>query len=318
MEPNHPPASPTNAESASLPRCRHISRTGKHCRYLAISWGNQFCKTHVKPPDPTDPLLCAQLADIMQEDVPNFQSAEPLTSILYTIFFALAEGRITERRAAVMCGIVQTVLRTQHAIAAEEKAAKAAAAERLAAEPWRRLPECLWPEKFRPKPDTSAPQTTVATSPNDQKKEEATPSQPHETSDSSASASSDSATSQNPIGKLAQSATANENKLTDNSAAPLAKLPQENRKPDSPTTSPTTNSPVPPTAAKPAPTAPRPTMNYASSMTPPYIPQWPLPRPTPHEQADLDAFDRLTPRGSVPRPSRFAGFGRPKATWRGG
>jgi hypothetical protein len=257
----------------------------------------------------------------MEEDVPDFRSAKPLTSILYTIFFALAEGRITERRAAVMCGIVQTALRTHRAIAAEEKAAKVAAAERLAAEPWRRLPECLWPEKFRTKPDASTTQPAVAASPDDQKKEEATSSQPHETSGDSASASTDSAASQNPAGKLAQSGKPNENKLTANSAAPLAKSPQENRKPDSPTTAPATNSPAPPTVAKPAPAVPRPTMNYASSMTPPHIPQWPLPRPTPTEQADLDAFDRLPggPRGRpIARPFRFRGFGRPNATWRGG
>jgi hypothetical protein len=62
-------------------------------------------------------------------------------------------------------------------------------------------------------------------------------------------------------------------------------------------------------------------MNYAS-LTPAYIPQWPLPRPTPHEQAELDRFDRLpTERrwpSCVPRPTRRGKFGRPNATWRGG
>lgn len=263
MERNQPPASPRNAEPGSLPRCRHVSRTGKHCRYLAISWGNQFCKTHAKPPDPTDPLLCSQLADLMEEDVPSFQSAKPLANILYIIFFALAEGRISERRAAVMCGIIHTVLRTHRAVAAEQKAAKAAAAERLAAEPWRRLPECLWPDEFKSKPDTtSTTQTSVATSHEEQKQKDNLPSPQNQTSEASVPISSRSAALQKPASKIARNGTPEENEPVANCTALLAKLPQDDRKPDSPPTPSATAFAAPVPAPKPAPASPNPPMNY--------------------------------------------------------
>jgi hypothetical protein len=34
------------------PRCHHVSRTGRPCRYLGLSPENPFCKDHLPPPPP--------------------------------------------------------------------------------------------------------------------------------------------------------------------------------------------------------------------------------------------------------------------------
>lgn len=282
--PYNSPDKEDSTPNKPLPRCSDISRTGKHCRYLAISWGNPFCKTHAKPPDPADPLLCSELTDIMEVVSHNFQTPAAMNSILYTIFFALAEGRITERRAGVMCYIIQTVLHTQRAITLQRKNEEKAAAERLAKEPWRRLPKCLWPAEYKTDNDSTT-QTKVAPSQEENSEKETGPS-----TEKTAGASEPE--NGNP-GNVA-TADSGAGKAVENDAYEAISSP----------------------AAKPAPTAPP--VNYLS-LTLPYIPQFPLPRPAPHEQAELDSFDRLSQRGSVRRPPRF-GFSRyaPPSSWRSG
>jgi len=55
--------STTNA-AASLrpprPRCQHVSRNGRPCRYLGLSPENPFCKDHVPPPPPGSPESLAK------------------------------------------------------------------------------------------------------------------------------------------------------------------------------------------------------------------------------------------------------------------
>ena len=100
----------------SLP-CLYTTRTGKPCRYLAIS-GTSFCERHNRNAElkearsKTEFDLGAQLA----EAAVKLSSPEDLNLVLGQIFRALSLDLISTRKAAVLGYLVQMLLRTQHEI----------------------------------------------------------------------------------------------------------------------------------------------------------------------------------------------------------
>jgi hypothetical protein len=289
-----PPPSSNPPRRPRRPRCHYVSANGIRCRYSAISETAQLCKRHLAP-NPNDPVTMDSIWQDLAEKGGSLDTAQNVKDSLSILFYCLVEGKITERRAGILCYILQSVLHAQRLMSKRENPYMRNGQYDL----HRILPACMLDDD-NDKTKTAAADAKAAESPS-----------PATAADASAETQNTSAASP-----------ASADTLHSAAALPAAALqsPQEHTKDTAPSR-PVSVSPPPPSATKPAPAVPRPTMNYASSMTPPYIPQWPLPRPTPTEQAELDAFDRLPggPRGRpIARPFRSRGFGRPNATWRGG
>ena len=102
--PSTPSASSTSAPPPSRSRCPHVSRNGRPCRYLAVSAKQPFCKNHLPPGSPEE---LSRTLECMAE---NFNTPEGVTHVLYTIFFALVDGHISERKAGILTYITQTIL----------------------------------------------------------------------------------------------------------------------------------------------------------------------------------------------------------------
>jgi hypothetical protein len=285
--------SPTTPRRPRRPRCHYVSANGIRCRYSAITETACLCKRHLAP-NPNDPVTMDSIWQDLAEKGGSLDTAQNVKDSLSILFYCLVEGKITERRAGILCYILQSVLHAQRLISKRQN-------------PYMRngqydlhkiLPACMIDD-------------------DDDKAKSAPDGKPGEPA-LPAAAGVSAATEQ-----TSAAAQASADAIHSEAVLPATgpRPPQDHTKHIAPAAAPVSASSTPPPASKPAPAVPRPTMNYASSMTPPHIPQWPLPRPTPHEQAELDAFDRLPggPRGRpVARPSRFVGFHRPNSTWRGG
>jgi hypothetical protein len=61
----------------------------------------------------------------------NFDTPETVKNVPFLVFCALAEGRITERRAGILCYLVQTLVHPHRAIALKKKDRKGLAADNL-------------------------------------------------------------------------------------------------------------------------------------------------------------------------------------------
>jgi len=107
------PASSTSSKVASAPptrpRCKHVSRNGRACRYRAWSTLQPFCKYHL--PSDSPEAFYATLHRMAQ----NFDKPDGVTNVLFTIFFALVEDRISARKAGLLTYISQTILHSQRA-----------------------------------------------------------------------------------------------------------------------------------------------------------------------------------------------------------
>lgn len=130
MEMNHQQiASTPSPEPVQLrpsrPRCQHVSRTGRPCRNLGLSAKQPFCKSHVPPGSQED------LTFTLLEAAQNFNTPEGVNSALYTIFFALVEGYLTERKAGILTYVAQTILNSHRATAQLQRMAAEAEAKRL-------------------------------------------------------------------------------------------------------------------------------------------------------------------------------------------
>ena len=101
------------ASSSSRPRCRHVSRNGRPCRYLGLSPENHFCRDHVPPPPPGLP---ESLAKTLEEMGGKFETPEEVNRVLHVLFFALAKGTVSERRAGILTYIAQTILHSHRAV----------------------------------------------------------------------------------------------------------------------------------------------------------------------------------------------------------
>ena len=105
-------------------RCAYFVAKGRRCRLPAGPGSSMFCPQHApfgsQNPDTIDlsPALLGHLSGL--------RNPEDMQEVLGRIFFLLAEGRITTKRAAVLTYIVQQLLRTLPAIDRQQKAAEEA------------------------------------------------------------------------------------------------------------------------------------------------------------------------------------------------
>ena len=92
------------------PRCQHISRNGRPCRYLGLSPENPFCKDHVPPPPSGTPEA---LAYALQRAAADFSSPQDVKNVMAKVFCAMLERRLSPKEAGVLCYIAQTILHCQ-------------------------------------------------------------------------------------------------------------------------------------------------------------------------------------------------------------
>ena len=92
------------------PRCQHVSRNGRPCRYLGLSPENPFCKDHVPPPPPGTP---EELAYTLQRAAADFSSPQDVKNVMAKVFCAMLERRLSPKEAGVLCYIAQTILHCQ-------------------------------------------------------------------------------------------------------------------------------------------------------------------------------------------------------------
>jgi len=100
------------------PRCTHVSRNGRHCRYLGLSPENPFCKDHVPPPPPGTP---EELAFALQRAAADFSSPQDVKNVMAKVFCAMLERRLSPKEAGILCYIAQTILHCQRLDAYLEK-----------------------------------------------------------------------------------------------------------------------------------------------------------------------------------------------------
>ena len=103
------------------PRCQHISRNGRPCRYLGLSPENPFCKDHVPPPPPGTP---EELAYALQRAAADFSSPQDVKNVMAKVFCAMLERRVSPKEAGVLCYIAQTILHCQRLSAYFDKVNK--------------------------------------------------------------------------------------------------------------------------------------------------------------------------------------------------
>ncbi len=112
--PRQPTDESTMNASASLhpprPRCLHVSRNGRPCRYLGLSPESPFCKNHVPPPPPGTP---EELACALQRAAADFSSPQDVKNVMAKVFCAMLERRLSPKEAGVLCYIAQTILHCQ-------------------------------------------------------------------------------------------------------------------------------------------------------------------------------------------------------------
>ena len=263
----HPDDSPSAQKTPA--RCRHVSRGGKRCRYAAVSPMNPFCKTHIRIPNPTEPILCAQIGDLFQDEADGFHSPSGLRDALYHLFFAVTEGVVTERRATVLCYIIQTVLNVQRAVIEEEKRDQAMEAQRR----WDSIGSLVPQAKRGDDDNVPAPNPATCS--------DKYPAPAH-----TENTATSTATSLDPVVNNTTTP-ASETKVTPGTqkTAPSSSFPSA----FSP------HAPSPPS---------KPATNYAAYAPPP-IPAFPPPRISPQDQAELDRCDRILQerRWRTSRPS---------------
>lgn len=101
------------------PRCLHVSRNGRACRYLGLSPESPFCKDHVPPPLGGTPQ---ELACALQCAAADFSSPQDVKNVMAMVFCAMLERRLSPKEAGVLCYIAQTILHCQRLGAYLDKA----------------------------------------------------------------------------------------------------------------------------------------------------------------------------------------------------
>jgi len=79
------------------PRCQHVSRNGKPCRYLGVSPETPFCRNHQPPLPPGSP---DELADTLKQMAGNFDTPEGVNQVMYVLFSRWWRGGSRSARRA--------------------------------------------------------------------------------------------------------------------------------------------------------------------------------------------------------------------------
>lgn len=97
------------------PRCQHLTRSGRLCRFNALA-GAKFCGRHsALPPASAEDDLAATLTSGLEK----FNSPAAVNDFLSRLLLLLSQDRISPRRAAVLAYITNQILRSVYAMEAE-------------------------------------------------------------------------------------------------------------------------------------------------------------------------------------------------------
>src|SRR5208282_3378537 len=98
------------SSSAQLPRCRHFTSKGRHCRLRVVDPNSTRCFRHARPasaePDSID------LSPDFDGQLSEFKSASQINDFLAKLTVLLVQNRISPRRAAVLAYLNSLLLRT--------------------------------------------------------------------------------------------------------------------------------------------------------------------------------------------------------------
>jgi hypothetical protein len=97
-----------------------VSANGIRCRYFAITETASLCKHHLAS-NPNDPVTMDSIWGSLAEKGGTLDTPKNVKDSLSVIFYSLAEGKMTERRAGIFCYILQSVLHAQRLISEQEK-----------------------------------------------------------------------------------------------------------------------------------------------------------------------------------------------------
>lgn len=118
MELTQQQSAPQSTPRHARPRCQHVSRNGRTCRYLTTSPETSFCKLHAPAPPPGGPeAFASQIASIAAK----FDTPSGVNHVLCAIFQALMTDAISMRKAGILTYIAQTILHSHRAMAQWEK-----------------------------------------------------------------------------------------------------------------------------------------------------------------------------------------------------
>src|SRR5208282_2181093 len=113
---------------SALPRCAHLSPSGRQCSQPVCSSSPSFCFTHA-PKAPSPPSDASTFAAELVEAAGDLSSPADVNRVLVKIFHGLAKDRIPVKKAGTMCYILQTTLLSQRAIADQQELKKEAEEE---------------------------------------------------------------------------------------------------------------------------------------------------------------------------------------------
>ena len=100
-------------------RCTFMSARGNRCR-MPASPGSPYCRSHAK----NTTIVASALAAELSQAAGSLATPEDVNRVLAKIFLALAEDRLSTRKAAVLGYIGQMLLRSHHEIAFHKKLAE--------------------------------------------------------------------------------------------------------------------------------------------------------------------------------------------------
>ena len=114
-------------------RCEYLTERGRRCRSLAVSGRSGLCAAHErkKQADVT------RLADQLEKCADSFHTPEGVSDVMFVLFFALVEGRITERKAGILTYMLQATLHAQRAIERKERLEEERSEEERGLPPYR-------------------------------------------------------------------------------------------------------------------------------------------------------------------------------------
>ncbi len=151
----------SSTQQSNSSRCTYLSSAGRRCR-MPASPNSPYCRSHAK----NNIIVASTLAAELSQAAGTLGTPEDVNRVLAKIFLALAEDRLSTRKAAVLGYIGQMLLRSHREIAFHKKLADEEAnreADREAEE--ERIHEInSWtiPRPIRDADPIAPPQQTVA------------------------------------------------------------------------------------------------------------------------------------------------------------
>ena len=102
-----------------LPRCEHLTPTGRRCRQSLSDPTAVLCPFHLRLRQRRRQASSADLSAELTAGLPDFKSAEAVNDFLSRLLVLQAQGRIAPRRAAVMIFNCNQILHSLTAILRE-------------------------------------------------------------------------------------------------------------------------------------------------------------------------------------------------------